>query len=344
MKPSQKPPEWLPFCIVVFLLVALPACASAAPSLALRFTAPAEVTASRGEAMTSARLPVGPFADGKIATRLAEGVLDEIAWRIAAPDASTLQLLQPLRAQIAAAGFTVIFECETEMCGGFDFRYAVALLPEPDMHVDLSDFRYLAASRDGLGGPEYLSLMVSKSIDDGFVQLTQILQVPASIQPLVDATQLPLDRQSAAEAPALTQPGTSAAAESPGGTTGRFAHDLSLGLSLALEDLVFPSGSSTLAEGDYPSLVGLSEWLRANPSRQVTLVGHTDASGGLAGNIALSKQRAQSVQQRLVSIFDIPSGQIMAEGVGYLAPRDTNLTELGKQRNRRVEVVMTSTR
>ena len=34
---------------------------------------------------------------------------------------------------------------------------------------------------------------------------------------------------------------------------------------------------------------------------------------------------------------------LAAEGVGYLAPRGTSLTEEGRTRNRRVEVVLTST-
>jgi outer membrane protein OmpA-like peptidoglycan-associated protein len=32
-----------------------------------------------------------------------------------------------------------------------------------------------------------------------------------------------------------------------------------------------------------------------------------------------------------------------AEGVGYLSPRASNVTEDGRQKNRRVEVIMTST-
>ena len=37
-------------------------------------------------------------------------------------------------------------------------------------------------------------------------------------------------------------------------------------------------------------------WLQANPTRKVTLVGHTDASGALESNVALSKKRAASVR------------------------------------------------
>ena len=75
----------------------------------------------------------------------------------------------------------------------------------------------------------------------------------------------------------------------------------------------------------------------------MALVGHTDASGGLDVNIAVSRQRAQSVRQRLIDRYDIPARQVDAQGVGYLSPRASNLTEAGRQKNRRVEVMMTST-
>ncbi|MBA4325543.1 MAG: OmpA family protein, partial [Rhodobacter sp.] len=36
--------------------------------------------------------------------------------------------------------------------------------------------------------------------------------------------------------------------------------------------------------------------------------------------------------------------RVSADGVGFLAPRATNQTEEGRQKNRRVEVIVTSTR
>ena len=111
-----------------------------------------------------------------------------------------------------------------------------------------------------------------------------------------------------------------------------------------LEDLRFQTGSSTLGEGPFDSLRLLAEFLKSHPEKHATLVGHTDAEGSLSGNIALSKKRARSVKARLVSQYNIPSDQISAEGNGYLSPRSTNETEDGRTKNRRVEVILTSTR
>ena len=110
-----------------------------------------------------------------------------------------------------------------------------------------------------------------------------------------------------------------------------------------LGDLSFETGSAQLAQGDYASLRALAEYLATTPSRTVALVGHTDSSGGLEANIALSKRRAASVLERLVSVYGADRAQLEAEGMGYLAPLSSNLTEAGRTANRRVEVIVTST-
>lgn len=320
----------LPFVVV-------PGPADAAPTFDLVFSAPAQSTAVRTEPMTSFRFAVGPFALGSIAALLAEGPLQQTAFKIDAPGQSTLQLIRPLRDQIAAAGFTVIYECETQSCGGFDFRYGTEVIAEPDMHIDLGDFRYLAATRSAGAGDEILSLMVSKSPDHGFVQLTQVGNFAKAAPALTAATKTP-DLLAAPLAP--TAPVAVVAAGEP---AGKVAARLDQGLAVALDDLVFSSGSSALAQGDYPSLQDLAAWLRANPQKTVMLVGHTDASGGAAANLMLSKLRAQNVRQRLIADFNVPTAQIAADGAGSLSPRDTNATDIGRQKNRRVEVMITST-
>ena len=306
---------------------------AAAATLELAFPAPAETTASRVETMTSFRLPVGPFRQGEMTTALTEGPLAQNAFRIASADLTTLQLMQPLRDQIAKAGFSVIYECETQACGGFDFRYGTDVLPEPDMHIDLGDFRYLAAEKPGAQGKEYISLVVSRSPQDGFVQMTRVGQSALPEPTLTASTKSPLN---------VARQQTLALPVKPMAPTQGLAAGLEQGGTVVLEDLVFASGSAKLAEGDYASLQALAAWLQANPGKTIALVGHTDASGGLAGNLALSKKRAESVRQSLIKL-DVPGAQVVADGVGYLAPRDSNQTDAGRTRNRRVEVMITST-
>ena len=332
----NRPAPMAGFALACSLVGGLTA-AVAAPVFDLSFSAPAQPTAVRAEPLTSFRFAIGPFALGSIATLLAEGPLQQTAFKINAPGQSTLQLMQPLRDQITAAGFTVIYECETQICGGFDFRYGTDVMAEPEMHIDLGDFRYLAATRNRAAQEDTLSLIVSRSPDHGFVQLTQVGGFAIAEPKLTESTKTPALVANPPAVAAPVEPAKPIAAPSELGAM------LDQGLPLVLEDLVFPSGSSALAKGDYGSLRALAAWLRANPEKTAMVVGHTDATGGVAANLSLSKLRAQSVRQRLLAEFDIPAVQIAAEGAGSLSPRDTNATDLGRQKNRRVEVIITST-
>lgn len=321
---SRKVTAWLAALVVS----ATPGFAG--PILQPQFAFPATQAVQKTDKLTSTRLPIGPFQDGTVATLMAEGARTQSVWQIAAADLSTLKVLQDLRQQVAKDSFDILFECETEACGGFDFRFAADVLPEPEMHVDLGDFRYLLAERTGSAGQEFLTLMISRSPQSGFVQVTQI---GGSVVELTTSTKSPTPV--VAELPIAVE-----AASVVATPTGNL---LDQGQPQVLEDLVFDSGSSSLAAGDYVSLQALAAWLKANPDKTVTLVGHTDASGGLAGNTALSKKRAESVRQVLLTAFAIPAAQIASNGVGPLAPRASNLTPEGQQKNRRVEVLPTPT-
>lgn len=214
--------------------------------------------------------------------------------------------MQGLQAQIDAAGYVPIYSCSDQACGGFDFRFNIKTLSEPALHIDLGDFRYLLAQRQGDAGPEYISLLVSRGADAGFVQLTQAENIVSQPRKILSALALAL------------------AAEKP----------------VVLEDLDFAAGSAQLAARDYASLHDLAEWLRENPKRHVTMIGHTDATGSLSANIALSKQRAASVRAILLSNFGLPAEQISFDGVGPAAPRADDATAAGRALNRRVEVVV----
>ncbi len=339
-KPGKRPTPVFPTSILIAALLA--ALTGPALSLTLEFPGASAATGNRVEPLTSYRLPIGPFANGVLDTRLTEGPLDQSAWRIAAPGLTTLQLLQPLRDQIAKAGFKLLYECEAAVCGGFDFRYGTDVLPEPDMHVDLGDFRYLAAERSTAAGPEYISLIVSRAADQGFVQLTRVGQDAVPSPNLTASSKSPLFAASVPGTPPAQVPdaGMTLSLPTPATANAPLAQRLTRGGAQVLEDLVFASGSSALAEGNFASLTDLAAFLEQNPQAKVMLVGHTDASGSLEANIALSRNRAQSVRERLLKSVGIPAAQVAADGVGYLSPRAPNDTEAGRLLNRRVEVML----
>jgi outer membrane protein OmpA-like peptidoglycan-associated protein len=299
------------------------------PGAALTLELPAQVLGeeTRSEVPGSYAMPTAAFDGASVPARVVEGALDQRAYRLQAPDLTTLAILSPLRDQVTAAGYTVIFECESRLCGGFDFRFGTDVMPEPDMHVDLGDFRFLSA----VLGDEAVSILVSRSNSAAYVQITRVTTAALSATPAPTTIDLPDVVTAPVIAPsAASATGLAAALDRTG--------------NAVLEDLVFASGAATLTEGDYPSLAAVAAWLQANPDGTIALVGHTDASGSLAANIALSERRAEAVAEVLVSVHGADPARVEAKGVGFLAPRATNQTEEGRQKNRRVEVVVTSTR
>ncbi|MEY4981891.1 MAG: hypothetical protein RIR62_157 [Pseudomonadota bacterium] len=302
-----------------------------AAAFAPDFAQPATPTGERREDVASYRLPIGPWDGGTIPQRVVEGALSQTAWRLDIAGESTLELLRPLRAQIAAAGFRTVFECETQACGGFDFRYGTENLPEPDMHIDLGNFRFLSAERDGPAGAEALSLVVSRSADRGFVQLT--LVGPTMMAPPVLALS-----SKAPDRDAASPPADPAATDGPAPRGSELARVLDTGSPFALDDLIFASGAAVLEAGEYTSLGDLAAWLAADPARRVALVGHTDASGALDANMALSQARAEAVRRVLTERYGIAPDRVTARGKGPERPRADNATPEGRAKNRRVEV------
>ncbi len=313
---------------------------------ALDLTLPfsAQLTTRVVTAPDSHALATAPFAAGRLPVLDLEGQVERQVFRFPGQALTTLQLLTPLRDQLGAAGYEILFECEAAACGGFDFRFATEVLPAPDMYVDLTDFRFLSARR---GPVDHIGVLVSASANAGFVQIIRVTADPDAESLRVET---PGDSSGATAAdPLATLPQTADPTLDPASRPQPAAEPLSLVEALRqnghviLSDLSFPTGSSELSEGRYASLEELSAFLLDDPTRRIALVGHTDAVGGLPVNITLSRQRAVSVRQRLISDHAVPADQLEAEGTGYLSPIAPNTTAEGRDANRRVEAVLLNT-
>jgi len=75
------------------------------------------------------------------------------------------------------------------------------------------------------------------------------------------------------------------------------------------------------------------------PGVRITIVGHTDSTGGDAINDPLSRERAQSVRDYL-SARGMPAERVSVQGRGSREPVATNDTDSGRAANRRVEVFL----
>jgi len=113
------------------------------------------------------------------------------------------------------------------------------------------------------------------------------------------------------------------------------------GVVVTLGDVLFASGQSTLQEGSGRSIERLTAFLSAHPSRTVRIEGFTDSVGGVEFNRALSERRAMAVSDALTH-GGIDPARIRTEGYGEAFAVAGNGTVVGRQQNRRVEVIISN--
>ncbi|MCA0870866.1 OmpA family protein [Seohaeicola saemankumensis] len=283
---------------------------------ALDLPAEAQPVSERISPLDSYVLPVGAYADGAVPGRIVEGRVERSTWRMRGT-ATTLQILSPLREQLEDAGYEILFECAAAQCGGFDFRFGTEIVPAPDMHVDIRDFRFLSALR---GDDQALSLLISRNQTTAYVQVIDVMPVDA--------------------VPDRPEPSASPEPSDEPETDDSLVELLLEQGHIVLDDLAFVSGAGTLENGPYRSLQVIAQFLAENPQYRIAFVGHTDSVGSLEANIELSRRRAAVVRQRLIETHGVAADRVSAEGMGYLAPVASNLTPEGRERNRRVEAIL----
>lgn len=105
---------------------------------------------------------------------------------------------------------------------------------------------------------------------------------------------------------------------------------------VSIDGIYFATGQSELLQQSFRQLSRLKELLEAHPNMRIELRGHTDDQGTVDFNQRLSEARAKAVADYLVS-HGIQASRIEWNGYGKSQPVDSNDTEEGRQRNRRVE-------
>lgn len=105
------------------------------------------------------------------------------------------------------------------------------------------------------------------------------------------------------------------------------------------ENVTFPSGSAVLSAQAQNSLTGAAQTLATYNETTISIIGHTDSTGGDKINVPLSRERANAVAQYLVS-KGVASSRLSVSGLAATQPIATNTTPEGRAQNRRVELVI----
>ncbi len=109
---------------------------------------------------------------------------------------------------------------------------------------------------------------------------------------------------------------------------------------IRLHGLTFPVGQSTIEPKFFDLLRRVQDAIRLFPEGRIAIEGHTDSRGSLELNQRLSEERADAVAQYIRANIgsDITMRSI---GFGPERPVASNDTEVGRARNRRIDVVIT---
>ena len=217
------------------------------------------------------------------------------------------QMLQPIITHLNDKQFSIELYCNTNVCGGFNFRKKLTISNPPYMLVNVANYSVVTAVKNHSA----ISLVASKL---GNTIYLQILSIGTTDNDLILQDQEPLKDNYSSK---LKEDG-----------------------AIVLDDLIYRSGSADLGPGPFESLSDLANFLKGTPGSSIILVGHSDAIGELRKNIELSRNRAQAVVDRLIKDYGIDQSRISAQGIGFLSPKTNNSTEKSRKKNRRVEAIL----
>jgi outer membrane protein OmpA-like peptidoglycan-associated protein len=115
--------------------------------------------------------------------------------------------------------------------------------------------------------------------------------------------------------------------------------DTARGLVVTMADVLFDTGKYDVKPTTREHLAKLSGILLAHPGLQLEVEGHTDSTGSDELNQKLSEQRASAVRDYMVS-NGLANNSVAAKGFGKSMPVAGNETSAGRQKNRRVELIV----
>jgi outer membrane protein OmpA-like peptidoglycan-associated protein len=115
--------------------------------------------------------------------------------------------------------------------------------------------------------------------------------------------------------------------------------DTPRGLVVNMGDVLFDFGKYNLRPEAREKLAKLSGIVLGHPGLNLAVEGHTDNVGTDEINMTLSQKRAEAVRSYLLE-QGLADANVTAQGFGKSSPVADNSTPAGRQKNRRVEIVV----
>lgn len=250
--------------------------------------------------------PVKKDSDAAKTTLTVEGKITRIYYRVP-KGVSPLEVFRNFEARAREANFETIFSGGPGQINDYVFKYKhpVEIIREEALG---NGIYYFSAVKEASGAKTYLSVLVAPHGGGAGARVGLIAAETKQMEmQMVDAKKMQL---SIAE-------------------TGR----------VALYGIYFDYDSVKIKPQSKATLDEIAKLLKNQANLKIIIVGHTDYMGGYDYNMGLSKRRAKAVMNALINDYGIAGTRLKSDGVGYLAPAATNLTDAGRAQNRRVELV-----
>jgi len=272
-------------------------------------------------------LPVGPVVQNSEGQRVPsekislEGKVTRTLYR-GPKGRSTLEILRNYQSALESAGFEILYTCGGEDCGRLfhwvfykEMEQRILSTKSSGSAFDIpQELRYLAAKGTVGDRTAYVSVLVA--FDAGFSELSKqpVTLVEVIESEAMDTGMVTIDAEAMAKGIDAT------------------GH-------IAIYGVYFDTNSAEIKAESSPTLTEVAKLLTDRPSLKLLVVGHTDNQGDYDHNMGLSGRRAEAVAKALSAQYGIDGSRLRSAGVGYLAPVASNDTAVGRERNRRVELV-----
>ena len=273
-------------------------------------------------------LPTGPLSPGiggstTVKSEALEGTLTRLLY-VAPEGTSATDLMSNYMRGLEAAGYTTLYACQGIKCGS-----KISLLGKKVIYPNSRRLKNLKGVSDlAFGGFQDEHYLAVRSRDGAtsiaiYVAFNDRSPFPAISQHAI----VHLDILTTAELEAKMV------------SAKQMQEGISAEGHIAVDNVYFEFGTANLTPEAEPALTEMALLLTNNPTLKVYIVGHTDNVGKQEDNLSLSKARANSVVAALIKREGITKDRVAAAGVGALAPVASNVTDTGRQANRRVELV-----
>lgn len=269
-------------------------------------------------------LATGPLTAGRDMrppSEKLEGEVTTIIYKLNAVEKSALQIFRSYEKALGEKGLKTTFRCSNAACGDRFARQLVKDTPRAlgyngfDVYNITSkrwDYHFLSGYIANGDKRLYLQLSVKKN-NSGSMPAMYVLDIVEPEEILL--SNLAITPESLAKDIA---------------TTGR----------AVLDGITFDFDKAALTPQSSEGIASIATYMKGYPGSSFFVVGHTDMQGDLQYNEALSRRRANTVLETLVSAHGIEASRLSARGVGPLSPVNSNASNAGRGENRRVELVL----